>query len=257
MKVFMLQLLLAYCLDSYQCSSSSSGAGVAPQHCGTDNTNYYCPSDRMCKPRSQRCTDSEMCSYQGSNLDGKCFKYSSGSYEIRLGHADLLGSFGSKRNLIEHRFIQYRGFTYEFGKSYGVQILDINDPDYKYINNREINSEGITNEGYGHCTWVDATVFTSMWKQEDYGLITNNCQHFAAALKKFLTTGTCAELPSRRQRQDRMSQLEAEIDAILTDCDIVCCYSNNTITSSGASSSSSAYKVVAGLVAFAFVAFTH
>ena len=37
---------------------------------------------------------------------------------VQLGHAIL---FGSKQYALEHQFIVYCGFVYEFGKSYGVQ----------------------------------------------------------------------------------------------------------------------------------------
>lgn len=63
---------------------------------------------------------------------------------MQLGHAQLFSS-GSKKELppIEHQFVTYRGFTYKFGKNYAVQILDISDPIYKYINDRGLNSNGI------------------------------------------------------------------------------------------------------------------
>ena len=203
-------------------SSSNSGDGVAPQHCGT-NTNYYCPADTMCKPRSQRCTNNEMCDY-GGNANDRCFKTTSGTYKIQLGHAELVGSSGSKRNLLEHRFIQYRGFTYEFGSSYGIQILDVNDPMYKYRNNQNINSGGITIEGNSYCTWEDASMFVEQY-DDNYNVLLNNCHDFVDGLLEMLTTTSCAEQQSFKKREDRMNQLKKEIDAILTDCNM------NTMTS--------------------------
>ena len=230
-------------------SSFSSGAGVAPQYCGTSNTNYYCPADGICKSRSQRCTNNEVCDY-GGNANDRCFMTTSGAYTVQLGHANLFGSSSLKRStMYEHRFIQYRGFTYEFGKGYGVQILDVNDPDYKYRNNQNINSGGINNAGNGYCTWEAATMFTQMWKKEDYQLDSNNCQHFADALKKLLTTGSCAQQQSLKKREDRMNQLQQEIDAILTDCNVICCY-NDAQTSNANSLSRDTSKIASMFVAF-------
>ena len=140
---------------------SSSGDGIAPQTCGTDNTNYYCPVDRLCKPRSQRCTHANVCNNPDTNTEDGCYETSiSGLYNVQLGHAKL-GFFGSKQYALEHQFIIYRGFAYEFGKSYGVQILDTADPQYKYRNGMDLNSKGIEVVGSGYCTWEDATSFAN------------------------------------------------------------------------------------------------
>ncbi len=74
---------------------TSSGAGTAPQTCGTNNINFYCPIDRMCKPRNQRCTGTNICVDETAIEEG-CFEYSStpDKYSVRLAHAKL-GSFGS------------------------------------------------------------------------------------------------------------------------------------------------------------------
>ena len=199
-------------------SSSSSGAGIAPQTCGTDNTNFYCPVDKLCKPRSQRCTRANICNNPDTNTEDECYETSlSGQYYVRLGHAKL-GFFGSKQYALEHQFIVYRGFTYEFGKSYGVQILDTADPQYKYRNGMHLNSKGIEVVGSGYCTWEDATSFANGWNK-NYHLIKNNCQHFAIALQEFLTTGVCSVLRS----EDHTANLNQQINDILQNCSIVCC----------------------------------
>ena len=48
--------------------------------------------------------------------------------------------------------------NYEFGGTYGVQILDTADPLYKYkMVKSYINSQGIEYVGSSYCTWQDAT----------------------------------------------------------------------------------------------------
>lgn len=202
-------------------SSSSSGAGVADQTCGTDNTRFYCPTDEMCKPRSERCTGTSVCINPQTNMESECYETSSaGKFYIRLGHANL-GFSGSKKTLLEHRFITFRGFTYEFGKSYGVQILDIIDPLYKYRGGRDLNHNGIETVGSSYCTWEDATMFAGAWNTK-YSLFRNNCQHFARAMTKFLTRSPCnAPSGSRAKRQDQ--DTTAYISQLLSDCSVVCC----------------------------------
>ena len=138
-------------------SSSSSGPGVAPQTCGTNNMNFYCPYDSVdrCKPRNQRCTGSDICNNPNTMTEDDCSETSNpGQYYVFLGHAKLSDSSGKKRSIKiypEHRFVTFRGFTYEFGKSYGVQVLDISDPIYIYINGQGLNSRGIKRIGSSYC----------------------------------------------------------------------------------------------------------
>jgi hypothetical protein len=76
-------------------SSSSSGAGVAPQTCGTDNINFYCPYDSIdrCKPRNQRCTESNICNNPNTMMEDDCSEaFNPGQYNVLLGHADLSDS---------------------------------------------------------------------------------------------------------------------------------------------------------------------
>ena len=204
-------------------SSSSSGAGTANQTCGTDNINFYCPVDRLCKPRSQRCTHANVCNNPDTNTEDGCYETSiSGLYNIQLGHAKL-GFSGSKQYALEHQFILYRGFAYEFGKSYGVQILDTADPQYKYRNGMHLNSKGIEIIGSGYCTWEDATSFANGWNKR-YSFFFRNCQHFAIALEEFLTTGVCSvPISNRVKREDRTADLNQQINDILQNCSIVCC----------------------------------
>lgn len=216
------------CCDAAAIRSFSSGDGIAPQTCGTNNQQFYCPLSGggfICNPRSQRCTDANTCS---TNVDPAtreevgCFRTNS-AYTVKLGHAPLTSSSSLKKKLFEHRFVQYRGFTYKFGSSYGQQILDIGDPMYKYANGNGVNR--IDDVGFGYCTWEDANNFINQLDQR-YRLFGNNCQDFADALMVFLTTGYCTQAPSNRgRRQVEDSMLQNSIDIILQNC---CCSSPNS-----------------------------
>ena len=85
----------------------------------------------------------------------------------------------------EYQFATFCGFTYEFEKSYGVQILDITDPIYEYWNGNGLNSKGIETRGSSYCTWEDANAVVRMWKSARYSLFFFNCQHFADAMLDF------------------------------------------------------------------------
>lgn len=66
-------------------------------------------------------------------------------------------------------------------------------------------------------------MFMRSWNNR-YNALTNNCQHFAAALKCHLTIGTCAQRPrGRKRRQDDTAMVQQQIDSILSNCSIVCC----------------------------------
>ena len=193
MKAIYVQILLAlrFVGENY----GYPGGGITQQICGK-NVHYYCPSDDSCQPRSDRCTNQETCVYL--NSDDKCFRNCSkpGSYIVKVGHA-LLPFQRPKRGLqgcsrFEHRFIQYRGFIYEFSRS-GVEILDNNDPDYKYKDNKFINRRDFTNVGSSFCTWEETTTFINTWSNMKYKLLTQNCQHFVTALQRYLITGICAQ----------------------------------------------------------------
>ena len=218
---------------------SSSGPGTAPQTCPTG---YYCPNDRQCKsPRSDRCTSSQDC----TGLDD-CYKQADGSYLIRIGHSRLTSfSSSSKQYRLEHQFVVYRGFAYEFGGSYNTQILDISDPQYKYIGNR--NVKHYTNYGTSYCTYDEAVMFINDWTDK-YRLLRNNCQHFAKAFSEYLRTSSCNQQGARdlKQNTGHTDILMKEIDGILSNCSIVCCDDGN-------SSGGSALVTSVPIVAFAFI----
>ena len=69
--------------------SSSSGDGIAPQTCGTNNTKFYCPVDGLCKPRHQRCILPSVCNNTTTNIEDGCHPNDSEHYNILFGHAKL------------------------------------------------------------------------------------------------------------------------------------------------------------------------
>lgn len=206
--IFFLGLLcLSCCNCNVYTGNSSFGDGPAPQTCPKG---YYCPNGMACPckdcryPRSARCTPKQDC----PRLD-ECYRQPGGCYLIRIGHAKLFNS-SSNKTLLEHQFVIYRGFAYEFGKGYSTQVLDITDPKYKYDGGRHLNSNGITNEGTSCCTYEEVMIFVKRWsmKYHDYHPLCNNCQHFARCLRKYLKTSSC-------NQQKAVCTLNAELKAIL------------------------------------------
>ncbi|XP_028411806.1 uncharacterized protein LOC114534546 [Dendronephthya gigantea] len=220
--------------------SYSSGEGVAPQTCGTDNVNFYCPyadPNNRCKPRRQRCNRNNICINPSTRKEEDCSETSNpGEYYVLLGHAKLSDSSSKKRSIktnLEHPFVTFRGFTYEFGVSYGVQVLDVADPKYKYKSGKNLNSKGIEKFGRSYCNWEDANKVVDGWRDEKYQLVLNNCQHFAEAMTDVLIYGPCNRPSvSRGKRQDNEIELTKYIDQQLRNCSLVCCYDVSSATTS-------------------------
>ncbi len=147
---------------------------------------YYCPPTYECRPREQRCTESDNCTYP--NNDDMCFSDGSKkSYAVRVGYARFIRVFGI--NLISHRFVQYRGFTYEYLRT-GVEILDIVNPFlYRYRNDRGVSK--FRTVGYSSCTYEDVDTITAIWDQKSYDLISDNCISFSEAMVRFLMSDKC------------------------------------------------------------------
>ena len=201
---------------------SSSGSDPALQTCGT--TNFYCPVDGGCKPRTQRCTGSNICIDPATSEEPECYESIVGRYTVFLGHAHLPSSrWFSKRTLFEHRFITFRGFTYEYGRTYDAQELDVADPKYKYKDGKDLNRNGIETVGSSYCQRSDALMLSQKWLADDYRLITKNCQRFAKALQALLLNGPCNHSPSRGKREDNSAELVQYIDGLLHNCSVVCC----------------------------------
>ena len=235
----------------------SSGSGKAPQTCGTDNSAFYCQYRQpMCQPRSLRCTESNVCLNPNTNLEEGCKRDpENGGYAVYLGRSPISSSSSSSeqgilgifnnlfnifdKNEIEHRFITYRGFTYEFGKGYGVQILDINDPQYKYKDGKDVKGP-LEYQGPSQCTWENATEFCDMFDTR-YRLRKNNCKHFAEKLTKTLLKGPCAT--SKRKRSEQIS-LEEYIRQLLQ---------NDSCSDTNTTDSSSSYPQVHASVLSKFI----
>ena len=222
-----LQVILLLSFISVLHAGSWFGGDAANQTCdGTSKSNsqFYCEHDEQCYNRSLRCVEADVCINPVTNKEECCNEtvhQCTGKYNIILGRSKLFGKrrkrFWWGNYKLEHQFIVYRGFAYEFG-SYGVQILDICDPLYKYKNGKDLKKNGLRVVGSGYCTWEDAKEFVDGW-DEKYKLIGNNCQHFANGLKEFLTTGVCSQPPSDKdKREDREAEVEEQVKEILKWC---------------------------------------
>ena len=236
-----LLLCFAFFLGGVCCRDlrQSYGTGAAVQTCPSG---YYCQNDRQCKsPRSNRCTSSQNC----PGLVG-CDEQHDGSYLIRIGHSPLNSSLSSssKQYRFEHQFVVYRGYTYEFGSNY-LQVLDISDPNYRYVGDKDVTS--YTTDGTSYCTYNAAVMFVNDWNRR-YSVLRRNCQHFARGFSKYLQTASCNQQGSQALKQLNTNDTEIlmkEIDEILSNCTIVCCDDN--------SSGQSALMTSVPLVAFTFI----
>uniref|UniRef100_A0A1X7VD07 LRAT domain-containing protein n=1 Tax=Amphimedon queenslandica TaxID=400682 RepID=A0A1X7VD07_AMPQE len=245
--IFALVCLLSDRIYCAQLRSSSSGAGTAYQSCPNG---YYCLGQCLA-PRSARCTAVQ--SQECPSLDQSCNHVSGNYYGIQVGHA-YLGFSGSKSTHdLEHRFVIYRGFAYEFG-TYGVQVLDITDPRYKYANGRDLNSNGIVSVGSSSCSYEQAQMFADRWRVLSYNVIWRNCQHFERAMVIFLKGSSCSQ-SVLKQDTDGTNAVMNEIESILTNCSIVCCNTNSTTTSAGAGPSVHFVGLVVTIFIFAFALF--
>ena len=182
-----------------RCSGSASGSEI--QRCG--NRNYYCKLDNQCKPRYERCVGRGSCVDDNGVQDGcncdehyrfcdiylvKTYLSSSFSSRDKRQENHCYKYFTSDRK-IEHHFIEYKGFAWEFGWPYQLQILDVNDPNYKYNREKGLRSiKSRTFVGTSFCSY-DAALFYALNFNKRYGICSNNCQHFAKGLQQWLLSG--------------------------------------------------------------------
>ena len=179
-----------------------SGVGPETQQCG--DADFLCPADNQCKQRQLRCIpNSNICPSEGN-----CEESGNG-YRIRLGRMSL---FSKKRLERNHQFITYRGFAYEFGCRYRVQILDVNDPNYKYKDGSDVRYE---EKGTSQCTYEQTLPFTKAWSKR-YNVLTNNCQHFAGKFAEYLTKASCYP------RQRNSGDLDAFAESMIANCTECC-----------------------------------
>lgn len=199
---------VSFASTHHQRSSGScfgSGSTAEVQKCGAEH--FYCPVDLQCKERSLRCTETTVCINPNSGIEENCDRGTGNTgYNIKLGHTSL---FKKKRLELEHQLISYRGFVYEFGCGYGVQILDKNDPNYKYRS----TSVSFENVGTSTCTYEGVMIFTNKWSKK-YSLFTKNCQHFAKLLSEYLMG--CSH-STKRETVD-LSKFADELIENCTEC---------------------------------------
>ena len=177
--------------DSSSGSSGSSGK-LEDEYCGKER--FYCPHDSTCYDRELRCTSAKVCVRDANSPEEKCYESETpGRYNFFRKEAPIIFNWSK----INHWFVEYRGFVYEFGSG-GDQELDVNDPNYKYGPGREkVVKEEL--KGSSSCTREQVTSFIKKWKIDhpDYKLAANNCQDFSQALIEELKNN-CSK---RKKRQ--------------------------------------------------------
>ena len=228
-------LCLAVCLACCQVgiSSSSSGGGkkqtcrsTAPNTYGRDE--FFCPVDQQCKPARQRCLSpsSQVCQNDADVEAGCDYDSASGRYEYFKGRSPLssLGSSSRRRkrgpercaelffdDKLYHEFVDYRGFTYEFG-SYGLQVLDKNDPVYKYGPRGDSQITKYDQEGTSDCTYEELKKYVQEYWNGDYDVCDHNCQDFARGLLRLLSSN-CAQIRALPQKKKRDASLSPDLAA--------------------------------------------
>lgn len=100
---------------------------------------------------------------------------------------------------ISHWLVEYRGFVYEFGKPYGFQELDVNDPYHKYRREGPANVLSSEEIAISKCTRNDTLAFIAkvLEAYPQYKLFGNNCQDFVEKLLKELKDNCTARNPPR------------------------------------------------------------
>ncbi len=142
---------------------------------------YYCPPTYECRPREQRCTESDNCTYP--NNDDMCFSDGSNkSFAVRVGYLPIYKVFG--KSVISHPFIRYRGFTYEYFHR-GVKKWDSTDigSDWRFRNAGTV--------GYSSCTYEEVATITAIWDKTSYNSISHNCISFSEVMVRFLMSDKC------------------------------------------------------------------
>ena len=204
MKVLVVLFFSSLLSTAFASSVRSSGSTLPEvQRCEDDN--FFCPVDSECKPRSLRCMTDSVC--VSGLSEENCYE-SGSSYNIYIGHSSL--SSKKRQYKHEHQFVRYRGFTYELGSGYGVQILDLNDPNYKY-KNKEVT---YTKSGVSKCTY-DETLSLTKQLSPNYDIRSNNCQHFARDFSKLLKNAPCG---SRKRQSTNLDEYAEEVIDECTDC---------------------------------------
>ena len=199
--LFCLILLVSYGKFCAASSGSCSSFGVAETFNTTcSDTQYYCDVDSSCKPRDERCAGLGSCinPFSGTEIGCDCDTFGR-RCDIILNSYPLIS--GRKRQIrVEHDFITYKGFVWEYG-CYGTRVLDMNDP---LFNAQRTRATSTTNRGRSSCSYAEALMFLdytrNMYSRESYSLTSNNCQKFAAAFTRWLLDD--CRVPRRKRAAD-------------------------------------------------------
>eukprot|EP00118_Oscarella_pearsei_P010299 m.62730 g.62730 ORF g.62730 m.62730 type:complete len:231 (+) comp35101_c0_seq14:2960-3652(+) len=170
-----------------------SAADPVEQRCSAGY--FYCHYTTIpCHSASDRCQIPQKDGCWGSSPEPDCeYQTSTAQWKYCRGWSWLISSsssLGRRRRSdlkIRHEYISYRGFTYEFGKNYVTQILDVADPKYKY---KDSQTRCGVSQGYSKCSRADIQDFIDGFNK-NYNLLTNNCQTFARLLEATLKSSSC------------------------------------------------------------------
>ena len=188
--LFCLILFVSYRKFCVASSGSCSSLGIRDTFSTTcGNTEYYCDVDRLCKSRHERCTGATSCvNAFSSRFETGCDCDASGHCDITL-QSYPISIIGKKRQISlrsEHDYIKYKGFVWEYG-CYGTRVLDMNDP---LFSSQRTSPTRTTHSGTSSCSYSEALLFLeytgNQYSRENYSLLSNNCQRFAAAFTKWL-----------------------------------------------------------------------
>jgi len=200
----------------------SYGGNIFTPKTKCNSVSYYCPSSRRCDDREVRCTSLETCNYR-DNASDNCArnKIFPGAFDVKLGH--VRPNFWVPQPLLHHNFIQYRGLTYEFGFGYEGQVLDVNDPFYKYgrISYWTFTKRGLEDVGVSYCDSNDIRFFMEFWGLLPFQKIRNKCVQFTKALELFLISGPCQDRADVKDRFEHNIKIQKHMSEVVDD--IVSC----------------------------------
>ena len=189
-------MVICFILQITACMSSNINGGF---NAVCAKTRYYCDVNSQCRQRTERCTGATTCINPVTRTEANC-NCQGRRCSITMGSYSLLSSSGKRLSVRPyHDFINYKGFTWEYG-NYGLRVLDITDP--KYARQRaELGKATLKTIGSSSCTYEKALSFVQLtggrFSADRYKLFTNNCQDFAASFQRWLKSD-CTKLRKKR-----------------------------------------------------------
>lgn len=161
---------------------------------------FYCPRTNQCFDRKERCTGKVCLDAKGK--EDKCYESRvAGMYKYIKKTSSLtkltrrIAHWKFCKYELSHWFVEYRGFIYEFGESYGFQELDMNDPEnIKYGPRGRVKVATSMQMGISSCTRDEVLNFINKALDLKYKLCSNNCQDFARELMNFLASNCTANI---------------------------------------------------------------